>query len=350
VLPNDVVESLSRAARSAIKDPGRITTVRADVKDHPRFELFHAAISFCSQKVRAVLAEKGVSYISNDMDILTLKSPTGEVISAENYHPDYVRLRLHGGESLARPLVSAYTGTTSVETEGFDACVVPLLVDHEKGRVVVDSFRICTYIDDQIPGPTRLMPRDPTSSQRVAAQVEIVDRMPNGRYLYGFHPDDDRRPEALKQVMADIYDHKIVALENHIRDNSQDSGLVAAYRSKIAKEAGGKAVQHDADFQRQGRARAVSALSDLHRQLRSHGDQWVCGPDFTLADVLWGTQLFRFHYLGLESLWSDLPALTGYTERLYSRPSIRREVIAASLANFPPSMYTSGMERIVHAA
>src|SRR5882724_5016955 len=146
------IEALAKRANAAIKDPSRTFTIRAVSGKTPRFELYHAAISLCSQKVRAVLAEKEASFVSHDMEILSLRSASGEVIAAENYHPDYVRLRLYGGQSLGRPLVSGYTGTTSVETEGFDACVVPLLVDHERGHVIVDSLRICTYIDREVAG------------------------------------------------------------------------------------------------------------------------------------------------------------------------------------------------------
>src|ERR1700736_228173 len=141
------VEKLANAANAALKDRSKSFDVRASGGKKPRFELYHSPISLCSQKVRTVLAEKSAPFASHEMDILTIRTPTGEVVPAENYHPTYVRLRLHGAESLDRPLVSAYSGITSVETEGFDACVVPLLIDHERGEIVVDSLRICSYID-----------------------------------------------------------------------------------------------------------------------------------------------------------------------------------------------------------
>ncbi len=76
----------------------------------PRFELFHAASSLCSQKVRTVLAEKRLPYRSNDMMILSSMGPEG-VVAAEHYHPPYVRLRLIAGQW-------GRTGRSSAATAG----------------------------------------------------------------------------------------------------------------------------------------------------------------------------------------------------------------------------------------
>jgi glutathione S-transferase len=335
------VDALTSAANAGLKDPRRSFNVRAGIGQKPRFELYHASISLCSQKVRAVLAEKMAPFVSHDMNIISLKAPSGEVIAAENYHPDYVRLRLHGGKNLGRPLVSGYTGITSVDTEGFDPCVVPLLVDHDRGEVVVDSLRICAYIDREVCSAPQLVPASPPAAEVVRAQVAIVDKLPNGRFLYGFHPDDDQRPDALKHVMADIYDNKIVALQRYMLENVDDAELVAAYRSKIAKEGGAKPVQRNAVFQREGRSMAEEAIHDLDADLKARDGEWVCGSNFTLADLVWGVQLFRMQYLGLEMLWADRPAVSAYVARLYKRASIREEVLEASAQNLPPSEHTA---------
>ena len=63
----------------------------------------------------------------------------------ENYHPDYVRLRIRGAPG--REFVNGYTGRSSATTEGFDPCVVPTLVDHETDQVLIDSRFICDHID-----------------------------------------------------------------------------------------------------------------------------------------------------------------------------------------------------------
>lgn len=335
-MSNDQLMSLAAGARAAIADPARITIVGADAA--PRFELFHAASSLCSQKVRTVLAEKRLPYRSNDMMILSSMGPEG-VVAAEHYHPPYVRLRLIAGQAVDRAFVSGYSGRTSVETEGFDPCVVPLLVDYEAGRVIADSKRICCYLDAVSHGPVQLVPENAAARAAVMQQVDIVDRIPNGTLLYGFHPDADARPDALKAGMERVYDYKITALEAMIAANADDAALVAAYRAKIAKERGGKSVRHDAAFQRAARQHVGSLLKDLEQTLSTSPDTYLKGGPFTLGDVLWGVNLVRMAYLGLASLWEALPNVSRYVALLAERPSLCKEAVQATLGAMPPSRY-----------
>ncbi|MGD9922628.1 MAG: hypothetical protein AB7V13_14485, partial [Pseudorhodoplanes sp.] len=121
--PDLMLPMMLKAARAAIVDPARSFNVRAPADAEVRFELFHAMGSLCSQKVRAVMEEKSLAYRSNAMVV------GGRAIPAENYHPDYVRLRLRGGKDIGASIVTGYTGNVSVDAVGFDPCVVPLLVD-----------------------------------------------------------------------------------------------------------------------------------------------------------------------------------------------------------------------------
>lgn len=327
---------MAAAARAAVLDPNRITLVGGAAS--PRFELFHAASSLCSQKVRTVLREKALPYRSNDMRILGSLESDG-LVPAEHYSPAYIRLRLVAARDLDVRYVSGYSGRTSVESEGFDPCVVPLLVDHEAERVVADSQRICSYLDAVSPQPVRLIPDEPGARDEVMRQVGIVDRVPNGALLYGFHPDADLRPEALKASMRTVYHYKVMALERLIADNAADAALVAAYRAKIAKELGGKRVCHDPEFQRAARHRMGQLLMDLERDLSEQGFGCTNGHAFSLADVLWGVNLVRLNYLGLSSLWSELPNVTRYFEALCRRPSLCEESIRASVGSMPHSHY-----------
>ena len=327
---------MTAAARAAIADPSRITLVGR--LPEPRFELFHAASSLCSQKVRTVLHEKALSYRSNDMLILSAMGSEG-LIPAEHYSPAYIRLRLVAARELNREFVSGYSGRTSVETEGFDPCVVPLLVDYEAGRVIADSQRICIYLDGVSRTPLQLVPDAPAARAEVMRQVGIVDRIPNGALLYGFHPDADLRPEVLKASMQTVYDYKVMALERLVADNAGEPELVAAYRAKIAKESGGKKVCHDAAFQRAARQKTGQLLSDLERDLAAGSFGCTRGHSFSLADVLWGVNLVRLNYLGLASMWDGLPHVTRYFDVLARRPSLCKEAIRASLDSMPHSRY-----------
>lgn len=332
----DRLIEMAAAARAAVLDPNRINVVGDN--SNPRFELFHAASSLCSQKVRTVLNEKALSYRSNDMRILGSMEPTG-LVPAEHYSPAYIRLRLIAATELGGKFVSGYSGRTSVETEGFDPCVVPLLVDYQDGRVVADSQRICCYLDAVDRQAVQLIPDEPQAREEVMRQVGIVDRIPNGALLYGFHPDADLRPDALKMVMRTVYHYKIVALERLISDNAGDPALVNAYRAKIAKEIGGKQVCHDPEFQRAARRRADQLLENLEHDLRKGTFGCINGHPFSLADVLWGVNLVRINYLGLSSLWDERPSVNRYFEALCTRRSLCEEAVRASIASMPHSRF-----------
>ena len=87
----------------------------------PALELYHNALSSCSQKVRLVLAEKGLDFESRDVNLVT----------GEQHAPDYVKLNPNH--------------------------VVPTLV-HD-GRVLIESSLINEYLEDAFPKPA-LWPAD----------------------------------------------------------------------------------------------------------------------------------------------------------------------------------------------
>lgn len=335
-------EVLVAAANADLSDPARNQVLRPQAGITPRFELYHAGLSMCSQKVRVVLAEKGVPYLSHEMSIVASRGIySADFKPAENYRPSYVRLRLHGGEVLGQKFAEAHTGRSSVESEGFDACVVPLLVDHAADAVIVDSKRICAHLDRELPTP-RLIPENPALARAVTAQVDIVDRTPHPGLLYGFHPDNDQRPDFIKHVMADVYDVKAEQLERLIAENADDQALVAAYRSKIAKERAGKAFARDPERQRGFRAEITAMIKALDGQLQAHAAPWICGHEFTLADAFWGISLYRLLWLGLGEHWAQLPRVGDYAQRLYARESINEDVIHWP-SPMPPSPHTVGV-------
>ena len=77
----DVVVAGARAAL-----PGEDAIVGADGPEPPRFELFHAPNSICSQKVRVVLAHHGFPYRARALSLF----------AGDTYRPGYVRLRMMG--------------------------------------------------------------------------------------------------------------------------------------------------------------------------------------------------------------------------------------------------------------
>lgn len=325
----DKFDQLVADARAEVEDSGSVTIQLAPDDTEPRFELFHFGISLCSQKVRAVLTEKGIPYRSCEVK---LGSPRG------NYLPGYVRLRMYaaGPENLAR-LAQEHSMRTSVTTEGFDACVVPMLVDHHNRQAIIDSAEIVEHIEREIPAHP-MIPADPALAAAVRQQIVINDGIPHPGILYGFHANDPR-PGFQIERMHNIYDDKRADLEKLIAENKDDPTLVRVYEAKIMKEMAGKKIQKDPDYMETILEEFRVLMANLDAELAKQTGSWLCGPDFTMADAIWGISLYRIQWLGHAPLWDDHPRVRDYAYRLYDRPSLREAVINWPTPQ-PPSPHT----------
>lgn len=287
----------------------------------PRLELYHSAPSLCSHKVRTTLAEKSLRYMSHDMKIM----PAGNVIP-QNYRPEYVRLRMLGAPKAK--LVDSYSGESSVTVQGFDPCVVPTLIDHDKARVIVDSRVICEYIDAETEGDVALIP-DGLAAQ-VDRHVALVDQAPHVAALYGAHPDGDDRPEGLRKNIAGVHAKKIrvlKALRDHV---AGEPDLVAAYDAKIRKEDSAGEFVLDAEDMRDAHTKMAAHVSVLNTELEHHNGPWACGTAFTLADITWTCSLWRMAWLGMAHIWEEdagQARVSEYVRRAFARPAFRASVI-----------------------
>jgi hydroxyquinol 1,2-dioxygenase len=307
------------AANAPLTDPDRNRQVGTG---EARFEVYHFGLSVCSQKVRVTLAEKGAPYLSHDIIILPP--------AMENYHPDYVRLRMQGAPG--REMVSGYTGRSSVQTEGFDPAVVPTLVDHAEGRVHVDSVAICEHINRVWEGGPDLAPA--RLRREIDREVAAVDALPQVAVLYGAHPDGDFRPAKLQKEIAGAHDIKIMKLMEGRSLSVGHPRLIAAYDAKIRKEAAARHYVRTPDMMRAATAEIVKAVADLDGRI-ADGREWVAGDTFTLADIMWAVALWRLKWLGMGFAWQGGHALNadehrrvaGYADRLFARKSVRAAII-----------------------
>lgn len=306
-------------ANAPLTDPEMNRTVgNADA----RFELYHFALSLCSQKVRVCLAEKDAGYIAHDINL--------SLPLFGNYDPAYVRLRLSA--NIDARFATEYTGRTSVFSEGLDPAVVPTLVDYDTAEVVVDSLAICRHIDGTFKGLTRLVP--PENENAVLSELEKVDATPHAALLYGAHPDIDFRPERIRNGMPGIHDRKIAKIKTARDTASDDLVLVAAYDAKIAKEEAGKIYVLTPDRMREAVVETLAIVAELDDRLADRRI-WICGDAFTLADVFWAVSLFRLKWIGMTFAWAgqhvlndaERPLVAAYGSRLFERPAFRAAAI-----------------------
>lgn len=272
----------------------------------PRFRLFHAPSSVCSQKVRTVLHALGQPYHSHLVNIF----------AGESYAPAYVRLRAQACVEAGHRFSAHHSGSTSVAGTGCDACVVPTLIDRRDGRVIVDSHRICRFLCEEAGGDLL----SPGLAAEIAAEMEIVDALPN-------------YPLLAAKVAAPTADggntfaqSKVDRCEALIAAHGEDPLLAAAYRAKRDKEASANAGLFGAEAIAQAEAAMQAAFAALEGRL-SEGRAYLHSDRLTLADIFWAVELVRTEDLGQAGWIEALPKLSRYYAALRSEPAIRGAIL-----------------------
>jgi len=292
-----------------------------------RFELFSAAGSICSQKVRAVLAHHGQAYRSHSVDLF----------GGQTYLPAYVRLRVAGCDDMGAALVSRHSGSTSVASGGgCDAAVVPTLIDWETHQVVVDSKRICNHLDAAV-GDTSKSLRPEHLATRIDEQVDIIDNLPNYQMLSGLPPAEDRRPGPLHGKTGVAFAiGKVERCDRYLAEYADEEALVRAYTAKRAKELDAAQQLFGKDAMRDAYQRAESACAALERQLHAATTEWLLDDRVSMADLFWAVELMRMKNLGADTFWKDgaLPAVEAFANRTTELHAIRQAII-----NWPGALY-----------
>lgn len=228
-------------------------------------ELYHYAFSTCSQKVRLVLAEKGLEFVSHEVDLM----------GGAQHDPEYVKLNPNH--------------------------VVPTLVHDE--TVLIESTLINEYLDEAFPDhPMR--PRDPRGRHEVRLWTKRVDEKVHAATAVVTFAIGPRsllllQPEAMRE--ANI---------NSIPDPAERE----ARRSVIAH--GVEAPEF---------AGALGKMLDLLDQADAvlARRDWLSGESFGLADACVLPYVLRLDHLAMAPLLSPeaRPALARWYQRAQARPA-----------------------------
>ena len=310
----DLISAVA-GAREALGNMGELQGAAAG--ESPRYELFHAASSICSQKVRAVLAHHAMPYVSHDLNMFI----------GQTYLPGYVRLRMLGCEHYGGALVSHHSGSTSTASHGCDGAVVPTLVDWETGEVVVDSYRICLHLDKQVQEERRLRPANLVVA--IDEDLSVVDHMPNYQMLMGRTAKGDASPTKLQDVGGSFSQRKVAWCTRYLEECGDDPRLTAAYTAKRAKELSAANELFSADAMRTAYDRTEARLAVLERKLKDRRVRWLHCDDVTLADLFWGIELSRMENIGVARFWeaNRLPEVERFWQATQQIPAIRTAVI-----------------------
>lgn len=243
--------------------------------------LFHFWPSLCSQKVRLVLAEKGVDYEGR---LVNIGPPM------ENYEPAYVRLN--------------------------PGAVIPTLaVD---GEIITDSMRIMHEIDRRFPGPPLLPGPDDPALDKVERLLRLQNVFPFREHAYG------TLTGFLRLATRASMRWRIRKLE---RMKRAAPDLAAAYDRKIADVAKWNVTMRDrAEVERIDR-RAEALLDELEQALSS--SEFLAGDRYSLADAAWTVIVSRLYMQGRQHWWGNgrRPRVEAWYGRMRERPSYRAATI-----------------------
>jgi 2,5-dichlorohydroquinone reductive dechlorinase len=298
----------------ALGSKGNIIGVASD--GMPRFVLFHAANSICSQKVRCVLAHHRIPYMSHEVNLF----------AGQTYLPAYVRLRMIGCTSFGGALVSSHSGSTSASA-GCDGVVVPTLVDREVGEVIVDSKQICIYLDQQFADGKRL--RQEHLATAIDRELAIVDELPNYQMLMGSKAGAEEDVVSATATRAAFSQRKVAWCETYIAECAGETALVDAYSAKRSKELSAVTDLFSAEAMEIAKALVESALEGLENKLERRSQDWLFGDQPTMADLFWGIQLLRLNNLKLSSFWdeSKLRGVGKFAQATQDLPSVRSAIV-----------------------
>jgi glutathione S-transferase len=240
-------------------------------------ELYHYGFSTCSQKVRLVLAEKGLDFVSHEVDLM----------AGEQHRPDYVTLNPNH--------------------------VVPTLV-HD-GAALIESTLINEYLDDAFPDPP-MRPRDARGRHAVRLWTKRVDEKVHGPAAVVTFAVGPRT--LLLQQPDEVREANINAIPDPVER--------AARRSVI--ERGVEAPEF---------AGALKRMIDLLDQADAalgHRD-WISGDSFGLADACVLPYVLRLDHLAMTPLISTAarPSLARWYQRVRARPAF--EIAVAKWAPEP---------------
>jgi glutathione S-transferase len=275
--------------------------------------LYHFPLSLCSQKVRQVLEEKQVSWNSH---VVLLPA-------YEQYDPDYVRIN--------------------------PRCVVPALV--RDGKVTTDSENILHYVDNNFSGDAPLVPQDAEEARCMELFLDKADALFMEALTYGDTPGIEKSFLA-KKLTRGVHASKLVLIDGLLQEHKDDAYLKSAYEKKRVLVETTKEAFLSPEHMLSILDSTGQVIEQLEQQLAEgpfNQGGWLCSESFSLADIEWGTVLFRLQMLKLdEKLWGERPNTAIYAKKLFARPSFKKGVVAWSnpLTSVMPLMLKKKLKSI----
>jgi glutathione S-transferase len=242
--------------------------------------------SICTQKVFITLAEKGIAYETQNVDLFR----------NEQFSPEYLKINPKG--------------------------VVPAL-DHD-GRIVIESTLICEYLDEALPGK-RLMPADPHARARMRLWSKTVDEAL-------FEATRELSFSAMfRDRMRGMTEEQRQGRYRNVGDPVKRARLMSTYEEGV-----------ESPYVLQGIGQFEMAFDKMEKDLAG-GDPWLLGRDMTLGDVNMMPFVARVAYLDLLDVWTAArPAVKDWWRRVQALQSFVKSVPEKLGADDFSNMRSSG--------
>lgn len=252
--------------------------------------LFHYGGAPCPQRVRFVLAEKGIRRMAdvpwNSEAPHYLEAPRGTYIARavslprqQNLSAEYAALHPH--------------------------MVVPALV-HD-GVVHIESVDIMNYINDELPGPS-LLPEG-AAGERCRTLLERASALQTSvRHLtYRFSLGSIAKLKPAKQDEVQRLDAP---------DSPEQLGVF--YRKFSNGEISETTyLDHLRALER--------GFAEVEGRLASQGKPWLAGDTFSMADIIWAVKMLRIYETGYPFA-SSFPRLWAWFGRVRARPGFQEAI------------------------
>ena len=231
--------------------------------------LYHNDMSSCAQKVRLLLAEKGLEWESRHLDLR----------AGEHQQDWYIKLN--------------------------PRAVVPTLIDGD--IVVPESNVINEYLDERFPDPP-LKPADPFGRARMRLWTKQLDEGVHDAGIailsfgLAFRHQYLTRGEAGKAMLESIPD----PAKRERRRDVIEKGLDSPH-FHVAIE------------------RLLTLYRDMDNALASHA--WLAGDAYSIADAAFTPYVVRLEHLDVMGLLDRTPRTADWYRRIKARPSFQAAIV-----------------------